>query len=51
MAVIIILGIPSELFTHDDGNPSPAAFEKNMGVIIHKNPGVDSAFSMRYIMI
>jgi len=47
MATIEIEGVPSKEFSHDSGDACLAALEKEVDVIVHKDPGIDCAFPLR----
>jgi len=46
MATIKVQGMPSEKFSHNGGDARFAALEKEVDVIVHKNPGINRAFSV-----
>jgi hypothetical protein len=50
MSAVVVLSIPRELFSHDGGNAMLAAFEEEMDVVIHEDPGIDGAFSLYDIL-
>ncbi len=43
MSSIEVEGIPGEELSHDSGNAVLAALKKNMHMIAHKDPGIDTA--------
>jgi len=47
VAAIEIQGVPGEKFSHDGGDAGFAALEKDVDVIVHKDPGVDRAFPLQ----
>jgi hypothetical protein len=47
IAAVKIQGIPCEEFSHDRGEACFAALEKDVDVIVHKDPSVDCAFTFR----
>jgi len=50
VAAVVVLGVPGELFSHDGGDAVFAAFEKNMDVVVHEDPGIDGAFPFHYVL-
>jgi hypothetical protein len=50
MAPVKILSVPSEKLSHDGGDPPLAAFEKEMDVIVHNRPGVNSTFPLDHML-
>jgi hypothetical protein len=40
-----VLGVPGEELSHDGRDAVLSALEENMDMVIHKNPGVNSAFA------
>ena len=49
MAVLVVLSIPREEFSHDGGDAVLADLKKNMNVVIHEEPGVNGAFPLRNV--
>jgi hypothetical protein len=46
MASIEVYSVPGEEFFHNCRNALFAAFEQNMDVIVHKDPGIDGTFAI-----
>jgi hypothetical protein len=46
VAVIEVLGVPGELFAHNGGDAVFAAFEKDMDMIVHEDPGIDGTLPL-----
>ena len=49
MAAVKVLGVPGKKLSHDGGYALPPAFEKQMDVVIHENPGVDRTVALNYL--
>jgi len=47
MAAIEIQSVPGEEFSHDGGDAGLAALEKDVDVIVHEDPGIDRALTLR----
>ena len=47
VATIKIQGVPGEEFSHDRGDARLAALEKDVNMIVHKDPGIDCALPLR----
>jgi hypothetical protein len=50
MAAVVILGIPSELFSHDSGDAVLAALKKNVDMVVHEDPGIDGTFPLKNVL-
>lgn len=50
MAAVVVLGVPGEELSHNGRDAVPAAFKKNMNVVIHDDPGINRTFPLCYIL-
>ncbi|MEK6725820.1 MAG: hypothetical protein AABY54_04610 [Deltaproteobacteria bacterium] len=46
VATVEILGVPRKELPHESGNAVLAAFEQEMNVVAHENPGINTTVSL-----
>jgi hypothetical protein len=50
MTAIVILSVTGKLSFSHGGDSMLAAFEKNMNVVVHEDPGIDKTFSISNVL-
>lgn len=48
--MVMVLSIPCEELTHHRGDSLPAAFKKEVKVVVQKDPGIDRTFLFDHVL-